>query len=153
SSAVGSLALATGPRAGTDLPRMQAWTTVETVHAPDGLRLYNTRRVRVLDDPREIGVIVDRLCREGVQVEGWLPKAGQDDHSFDLRILVIAGEPRHTVVRCSQTPMTNLHLLNPRGDLDRVRASVPPAAWESAMESCRRTAALFPGSLHAGVDL
>jgi hypothetical protein len=98
-------------------------------------------------------VLIDALCREGVQVEEWLPKAGAEGGSFDLRVLVIAGRPRHTVMRVSESPMTNLHLLNRRGDLGHLLAEVPPERWEAAMASCRRAAGAFPRCLHAGVDL
>src|SRR5262249_39086622 len=93
------------------------------------------------------------LCREGVQVEEWIPKATFEGQAFDLRVLVIAGKVCHVVPRLSPHPMTNLHLLNQRGDQERVRAEIPSESWDSAMETCRRAAALFPGCHHVGVDL
>jgi hypothetical protein len=49
--------------------------------------------------------------------------------------------------------MTNLHLLNERAPVERVRERVPVVAWEAALETCRRVGAAFPGSLHTGIDL
>jgi hypothetical protein len=130
-----------------------ATTTVEAVGSDGGLRLYNSRRLRTSTDPREIAVIVDALCRHGVHVEQWLPKAGISGRTFDLRVVVIAGQARHTVVRLSRGPMTNLHLLNTRGELSPVIARMGPAAWEATRRSCEAAMAAFPASLYAGIDL
>jgi hypothetical protein len=97
--------------------------------------------------------LLDSLCREGVQVEEWVPKAAFEGQTFDLRVLVIGGAVRHIVPRLSRHPMTNLHLLNCRGDPERLRAQIPAADWAAALETCRRAAALFPGCLHVGIDL
>src|SRR5262249_33399724 len=109
--------------------------------------------IRTYEAEEDVEPLIDALCREGVQVEEWVPKATFAGQTFDLRVLVIAGEVCHVVPRLSPHPMTNLHLLNERGDLDGVRAEVPAEPWDAAMERCRRAAALFPGSHHVGVDL
>jgi hypothetical protein len=88
-----------------------------------------------------------------VQVEEWVPKAGTEGHAFDLRVLVVGGQVRHTVARLSRTPMTNLHLRNRRGDVGALQARIGRERWEAGMETCRRAAALFPGSWYAGLDL
>ncbi|BDI31276.1 hypothetical protein CCAX7_33270 [Capsulimonas corticalis] len=137
----------------TDGRRMQATTTVEIVRAGDELRLYNSRRLRTYNDPREIAELIDALCRHGVHVERWLPKAAFGDAGFDLRVVTIGGRARHTVVRQSHSPMTNLHLLNTRGDLEAVKERMGSSAWDAAIMTCERAAACFPASLHAGVDL
>ena len=131
----------------------QATTTVEMVREGDDLRLYNSRRVRTYRDPAEILALIDALCRHRVHVERWLPKAGLGGRALDLRVVTIAGRPRHTVVRLSRTPMTNLHLLNDRGDVGPVRQRMGEAAWSAALRTCERAATCFPGSLYAGVDL
>lgn len=144
SSASGVLALAVAG------PRITAVTSVE-VGADD--RLYNNLRVRRYDDEPLIARIVDRLAPDGLHVERWFPKAGLDDRVLDLRVVVIAGEPSHLVVRTSRTPLTNLHLGNARGDVPAVRAAAGPAAWAAAMATCAEVARCFPGSLQVGVDL
>jgi glutathione synthase/RimK-type ligase-like ATP-grasp enzyme len=133
--------------------RQEALTTVEMVHQDGELRLYNSRLIRRYHRHREVAALVDALAREGVQVEEWLPKARLDGHVFDLRVMVIGGEARHVVVRMSQSPMTNLHLLNRRGDLSAVVARMGTEAWRAALRTCERAAAVFPDSLHLGVDL
>ena len=147
SSASGVVAFRTNGR------RMEAITTVEMERHEGQLRLYNSRRMRRYESPADIEPLLDALCREGVQVEEWIPKAEFAGQTFDLRVLVIGGEVRHVVPRLSRQPMTNLHLLNQRGDVDQVRAVVPAESWEAAMQSCRRVAELFPGCHHVGVDV
>ncbi|GGM09149.1 MULTISPECIES: STM4014 family protein [Micromonospora] len=143
SSAAGVIALAVGAH------RLQAVTPIEV--APDGL--FNSLRIRRYDDEATIAALVDRLAPEGLHVERWLPKAGLGDRVVDLRVVVVAGEPRHAVVRTARGPLTNLHLGNARGDLTALRAAAGPAAWSAAMRTCQRAAACFPGSLQVGVDL
>jgi hypothetical protein len=137
----------------TDGLRRQATTTVEMARYNGELRLYNSRRIRVYRDWREIAELIDALCRHQVHVEQWLPKAGFDNRTFDLRVVVIAGRACHTVARLSRTPITNLHLLNERGDPDAVRESVGAPAWAAAMGACELAMECFPGSLYAGIDL
>jgi glutathione synthase/RimK-type ligase-like ATP-grasp enzyme len=144
SSASGVLALAVAG------PRIVAMTSVEA--GADG-RLYNNLRVRRYDNEPEIARIVDRLAPDGLHVERWFPKAGLDDRILDLRVVVIAGEPSHVVVRTSRSPLTNLHLGNARGDAAAVRAAAGPGAWAAAMRTCAEVGRCFPGSLHVGVDL
>ncbi|MGW0432725.1 STM4014 family protein [Micromonospora sp. NPDC003197] len=131
-------------------PRVAATTSVEL--ADDG-RLFNSLRVRTYRDEREVATIVDRLALDGLHVERWFPKAGLAGQVFDLRVLVVAGEPGHVVVRAGRGPLTNLHLGNARGDLAAVRARLGETRYAAAMRTCVRAAACFPGSLHAGVDL
>lgn len=133
--------------------RHLALTTVEMVDEGDELRLYNSRRLCAYRDLRDIRRLIDTLCREYVHVEQWLPKAGIADHRFDLRVVVIGGRPRHVVVRLSRGPMTNLHLLNDRGDVAAVRSRMGDSAWNAAMDTCVRTVAALGPSLYAGVDL
>lgn len=147
SSASGVVAFATNGS------RVRAVTTAELVHQDGSWRVYNSRRIRAYEEPADVAALIDLICREGAQVEEWVPKAGTQGCAFDLRVLVIAGRERHTVVRLSETPMTNLHLLNRRGDLGQLREEIPEEYWEAAVGNCRKAAALFPRSLHAGVDL
>jgi hypothetical protein len=152
SSASGVVAYQIGGGAGGE--RHQAVTTVEMVSESGGeLRLYNTRRLRTYTDPRQIALLIDALARHRVVVERWLPKAGIDGRTFDLRVVVIAGQARHTVVRLSRSPITNLHLLNDRADPAAVRDRMGEANWGDAMSTCERAMRCFPDSLHGGIDL
>jgi glutathione synthase/RimK-type ligase-like ATP-grasp enzyme len=137
----------------TDGHRHQTTTTVEMARHNGELRLYNSRHIRVYRDWREIAELIDALCRHQVHVEQWLPKAGFDNRTFDLRVVVIAGRACHAVARLSRTPITNLHLLNERGDPDAVRESVGAPAWDAAMGACELVMECFSESLYAGIDL
>jgi hypothetical protein len=137
----------------TDGVRELAITSVEMTGSAGEPRLYNSRNIRRYQRRDEIAALIDAVARERVQVEQWVPKAGLDGQAFDLRVLVIAGRPRHTVVRLSHNPMTNLHLKNRRGDVGEVRRRTGEEAWEEAMATCRRAVAVFPRSLCAGIDL
>ncbi len=150
SSGSGAVAIRLGRRG-----EVVAYTTVEVDGTDrDGRpRLYNTRRIRRLTTAADVAAVVDALAPHFVVAERWLPKAGIDGRAFDLRVLVIDGRARHVVPRLSSSPMTNLHLLNRRGDADRVRRAVGEARWAEAMAICERAVAAFPGTLHAGVDL
>lgn len=147
SSASGAVALAVGRS------RAQAVSTVEMIHDRDGVRLYNSRRLKTYRDTGEIVALIDAVCRHRVHVERWLPKAGIAERTFDLRVVVIAGRARHVVARLSRGPMTNLHLLNARGDALAVAARMGAQAWELALESCERAMAVFPHSMYGGIDL
>ncbi|BEL02879.1 hypothetical protein Q0Z83_010700 [Actinoplanes sichuanensis] len=143
SSASGVVAFAVAGR------RLSAVTSVEL----SGGRIFNNLQVRRYTDEASIRAIVDRLGPDGLHVERWFPKAALNDRVLDLRVVVIAGRPRHVVVRTSRSPMTNLHLGNARGDVAAVRAAAGSLSWAAAMETCARAAACFPGTLHVGVDL
>jgi hypothetical protein len=137
----------------TDGTRHQAVTTVETEGEGSALRLYNTRKLRTLTSLAEIARVIDALCVHGVHVERWLPKAGVGGRTFDLRVVVIRGRARHTVVRMSRSPVTNLHLRNERGDPEVVRARAGESVWEAAMAACERAAGCFAESRHVGADV
>jgi hypothetical protein len=137
----------------TDGQRHHACTTVETVNDADGVALYNTRKLRQLTDQREIARLIDALCPHCVHVERWIPKAGMDNMAFDLRVMMIANAPMHVVARLSDTPVTNLHLLNQRRDAATAKAHVGERTWRQAMRTCVAAMRVFPGSLYAGIDL
>lgn len=147
SSASGVLAMSFG-RLG---PR--AFTTVERVARPDGDALYNTRAIRLVRDERELAAIVDALAREGVHVEPWLPKATLGNRPLDLRVLTLAGEPRHTVVRLGRTVITNLQAGGARGDLGALAAKLGAGAIAAARATAAAAARAFPRSLLTGVDV
>lgn len=133
----------------TSRTKTQAVTTVEL--ADNGL--FNTRRVRTLTNERKVAATIDALCTHSVFAEEWVPKAGIDGCTFDLRILVIAGEPRHMVVRKSRSTLTNLHLLNDRDSAAALQSRMSEQAWLSLLDICRKVARCFPRTLHLGLDV
>jgi hypothetical protein len=113
---------------------------------------YNSLKVRRIDEPARVDEVLGFLLAEGSQVEHSIPKARLGGDYFDCRVLMVRGEPAFTVVRQSRHPITNLHLGGWRGELEELRAAVPPNEWEDAMESCR-TVARAHDCLHVGIDL
>ncbi|WP_067814340.1 STM4014 family protein [Actinomadura kijaniata] len=133
----------------TNGTRVKAVTSA--ARGPGGF--HNSLRVRTYEDEADVAALVDALGADGLHVERWLPKASLDGRVLDLRVVVVAGEPTHAVVRTSRAPMTNLHLGGRRGDLDAVRRALGEDGWRRALDVCARAAACFPGSLMVGVDL
>jgi hypothetical protein len=113
---------------------------------------YNSLRVRRIEEPARVDEVLAFLLAEGSQVERSIPKARLGGDYFDCRVLMVRGEPAFTVVRQSRIPITNLHLGGWRGDVDALRAAVPPNELAEALESCR-TVARAHDCLHVGIDL
>ncbi|MFC4604178.1 STM4014 family protein [Rhodococcus kronopolitis] len=131
--------------------RVQARSSTEV--AADGV--YNSLRVRHLTRETEVGALVDALAGEVLHIEAWLPKPSWRGVAADLRVVVVAGQATHAVLRTSAHPMTNLHLGGRRGDLDTARTGFDAAGfgWENALAVAERAAARFPRTLCVGVDL
>jgi hypothetical protein len=127
-------------------------TSVEMVTSPQGIRLFNSKKVRTYEQAHDIAHLVNTLGPDGLHVETWVPKAGLGGRTFDLRVLLVGGKIWHTVVRCSRGPLTNLHLGNLRGDLEEVRARMG-SAWRDLEQTCERVAELFPGNLQIALDV
>jgi hypothetical protein len=115
--------------------------------------LVNSLKVRTYDTLADLELVLGLLLPQGMILEQWIPKLTLPGGAIDLRVLVIAGEARHWVVRQSRHPMTNLHLGNQRGDAAALRALIGPAKLEAAFRLAERAAACFPDSLYAGVDI
>ena len=62
-------------------------------------RLMNCLTIQTYRDLAEIEVILRLLLPQGMIMERWIPKWTLPGGAVDLRVLVIAGEARHWVVR------------------------------------------------------
>jgi hypothetical protein len=129
-----------------------ATTTLQAEPDEAGVRLYNSLRIQRLSDAAAIDTVLDAVFDDGAVIEHWIPKADYDGGCFDVRVLSIAGRSRHTVVRCSRSPITNLHLGNQRGELSRACALYPALVerLEQRLEDARRA---FPDSLSIAADV
>lgn len=125
----------------------ELFTSVE--RTPTGL--YNSLRPRSYSGPAARSLI-RLILKEGAHVEEFIPKAEMDGQNFDLRILVVGGEPAFTVVRRSPLPITNLHLGGTRGDPARLDGIVPERVG-SAIDHAMRSVSLALPALHLGVDV
>lgn len=133
--------------------RIQAFSPTELVRQGGSVRIYNSLKVRKYTNLDDIAALVNALAPERVQVESWVPKAGLDEHRIDVRVLVVGGKARHAVVRQSRSPMTNLHLGNARGDLERLVERMGQPAWDALCRRCEQAQPLCGGNLYAGWDV
>jgi hypothetical protein len=114
--------------------------------------LHHTHRLRHHRGAEAVA-LVDAILAQDAHVEQWVPKAAIEGRPCDLRVLVVAGEPAHAVLRLAAGPITNLDLGGCRADADFLRRLAPPATWEAMMADCRRFAATLPHNLHVAFDV
>ncbi len=112
---------------------------------------HNTRRLQRLDGA-ELRAALAFLLREGCIVQQGVPLAQIEGHQFDLRVVMLHGEPAFTIFRLSTGPMTNLHLGGGRGDHDRCRAAIPTRHWLDALDLCAHAARLHRSDV-IGIDV
>ena len=112
---------------------------------------HNTRRLQRLEGD-ELHAALAFLLREGCFIQQGVPLARVDGHHFDVRVVVLNGEPAFTVFRLSTGPMTNLHLGGRRGDHDRCRSAIPTRHWLDALDLCAEAARLVRSDV-VGVDV
>jgi glutathione synthase/RimK-type ligase-like ATP-grasp enzyme len=130
-----------------------AITSTKLVKENSNIKLYNSLKLNTYSTLKDIKELIDNLSKHCVHVEKWIPKAGFQDRIFDLRVLVIGQKAHQIVVRSSKSPITNLHLLNKRGDLEALKSKLESSMWEKAMVLCQNTMKVFEKSLYAGIDL
>ncbi|MEZ6133784.1 MAG: STM4014 family protein [Pirellulaceae bacterium] len=136
-----------------DRSTTRAVTSMEMVGSGPRVRFYNNLKLNTYTRISQIRRAFEFLCREGVHVEQWLPKAAMAGRQFDLRLVTIAGQARHAVVRTSKSPITNLHLGNKRGELTQLQSQIGSAGWKGIEHVAQLAAAQFPGSHCLGIDL
>lgn len=113
--------------------------------------IFNTLRLQTIDVDT-LQRLLKFLLDEGLCVQRGVPKARIDGQGYDLRVIVIGGEPKFTIFRLSNAPMTNLHFGGRRGDFEQCRQRIPTRIWLDAMDSCVEAAAQFDSHM-VGVDL
>ena len=128
----------------------RGWLMTTIEHTPGAW--YNSLRIRRYREPARVDEILGFLLREGAQIEAQVAKARLDGAPFDLRIVAVAGEPAHGVVRQNRHPITNLHLGGWRGDWPALEAAMPAGALDAVYHSCRRVAAAS-GCFSLGIDV
>jgi hypothetical protein len=116
-----------------------------------GDRRFNSLKMRHETGQRARDIL-DFILSEGAHVEAALKKAKWEGAYFDLRILVIGGEPVFTVMRQNRHPVTNLHLGGWRGDVDAFFEKLSDETRQNMDDICRQVAVLV-GLHHIGVDL
>jgi glutathione synthase/RimK-type ligase-like ATP-grasp enzyme len=133
--------------------RVQLISSLELERRGKDTYFFNSLRIRKYEQLEDIREIIDFITAEGVIVEQWMPKASLEGGVFDLRILVIGGKAMHRVIRQSESPMTNLHLGNQRGDFQAFLDLVGPKKWEEMQKLAEDAVAALPPMTYAAVDL
>jgi hypothetical protein len=113
--------------------------------------MFSTRRLR-RHEGEDLKAVLAFLLREGACVQQGIRMAQIDGQNFDVRVVVIHGQPAFTIFRLSSQPMTNLHLGGRRGDVIQCRAAIPTRAWLDALDHCIEAARLYR-SVVLGIDL
>lgn len=133
---------------------IQAFSTLELVDAPEGLRLYNRRSIQLRRGAAEVRRLVDAVCAERCLAQVWVPKAGFAGCPFDLRVVVIGRRARQVMLRLGRGPMTNSQLLGGKGDVEALRRRMGEEAWLRMLNLCEEAMKqAFPHSLYAGFDV
>ena len=133
--------------------RVQAVTSTKLVRGEEGLKLYNSLTIRTYTREQDIAALINQLAQENIFAEEWLPKAVLQDRFFDVRVLVIDGKARHTVIRTSDHIITNLHLGNRRGNIQEFISCMGEEKLQAIHRVAEKAAACFPGSLYVAVDV
>jgi hypothetical protein len=116
-----------------------------------GEEFFNTRRLQRVSGP-DLEAVLQFILGEGAFIQEGITMAQIDGQNFDIRVVVLHGEPAFAVFRLSSQPMTNLHLGGRRGRLETCRPQIPTRAWLDAIDHCVEAACLYPCAA-LGVDL
>lgn len=148
------------PRYGSSASGVMAWRRslshqeVMTSVELDDSRLFNSLKVRRYTSETQIAQLVDTLGEDGLVCETWVPKATIHGKAFDLRVMAVQNHPpQHIVVRLSNSPMTNLHLGNQRGDVSQIMEHVGLPLWNEMLQSTESALTCFPDALYSGFDV
>jgi hypothetical protein len=126
-----------------------AWAWSSLLRLDGGF--YSTRRLCRYQGA-DLDAVLAFLLDEGVCLQRGIPMAQIDGQNFDVRVVMIYGEPAFFVFRLSSQPMTNLHFGGRRGHADECRAAIPTRAWLDALDHCTEAARLYDCAM-VGVDL
>ncbi|OUS30091.1 hypothetical protein A9Q99_06300 [Gammaproteobacteria bacterium 45_16_T64] len=147
SSATGVIALRVKP----DGSKCVARTSLELSKTDGVVQCYNSLKVRTYHKEKDIAALYSTVLEEGAYIEQWLPKPQLKGQNFDLRVVVINGKATHHVTRCSNTPMTNLHLGNQRGDILHHKSGA--FMLKNAYDCAENVASLSSGAGCFGADI
>lgn len=133
--------------------KIQAITSVESIQTSESFKLFNSLKIRTYTNEKEVAALINYLAKEGLIIEKWIPKAALDEGAFDLRMVVIGGKTQQVVIRQSKSPMTNLHLGNKRGSLEKVKNLIGTHQWQNMCYLAEQAVISLPHTLYAGVDI
>ena len=112
---------------------------------------FNTRKLQKVEG-QLLHETLTFILNNGVCVQEGIPMGQVHGQNFDVRVIVIRGEPRFKIFRLSKHPMTNLHLGGRRGVTDDCIKLIPKRQWLDAMDACVEAANLYDAAM-VGVDV
>jgi glutathione synthase/RimK-type ligase-like ATP-grasp enzyme len=130
----------------------EATSSIDVIEGNGGYRFYNSLKINRYKRHTDIRRVIDFILEEGAYAEEWIPKATLDGQVFDVRIVVVDDEPTFILPRLSNGPITNLHLGNRRGNVDRLWHLMGDASFDS-MTSTAQRAVNTVQAFYAGVDV
>lgn len=114
-------------------------------------RLVNCLKPQRLGDAQAARALIDALCREAAYAERWLPKPRAGDWGqFDVRLVMLCGEPRQRLARISKGALTNLHLGNRRAEVAQL---LDEAGMQQLEQTGRQVAQALAPSQLMGIDM
>ncbi len=122
-----------------------------TTCMPVGCKLYNTKRLYILEDEKQIRYILEKLLKLGTIAERWYPKDVFNGKNYDLRVVYQFGSVEYIVVRQSKGPFTNLHLNNQAVDIREL--GLTDEDLYEIERVCDKAVSLFDGLNIAGIDI
>jgi len=146
-SAVGVIAVAVAAHGVT------AWAGAELANSGGRRAVYASRQVRKFTDSADVAALTESALTAGAQVEMWIPKAGHEGTTVDLRLLTIAGEPQDVMLRQANSPITNLRLGARRGDAVAFLGRLKRGVWEAVCAQACSFAQRFPHTLQFAFDV
>lgn len=143
SGAAGVAAYRYNPATGSEL-------IYTSVHEADG-KFINTKKIRKVIHRERIELLLNFILSQPHILEKWIPKPKYQNLCYDLRVVYQFGKIDFIVARCSNSPITNLHLNNNALDVDSLRLPQPLIYRIESL--CKEAMGCFKGLSYAGIDI
>lgn len=143
SGAAGVIAYRFNPATGSEM-------IYTSVHADDG-KFENTRKIRKINHREQIEILVNHVLSQPHMIEKWIPKPKYQNLCYDLRVVYQFGKIEFIVARCSDSPITNLHLTNNALDVNLLKLPQPLLCKIESL--CSKAMGCFQGLSYAGIDV
>lgn len=113
--------------------------------------LCNTKKLRCIDDYKEIMELLTLLIKLDVIAERWHAKDTMGTKAYDMRVVFQFGRVVHIVVRCANGPITNLHLNNQAAELSQL--GLASGKLDEIEQLCACACSEIAGLRAAGIDV
>jgi glutathione synthase/RimK-type ligase-like ATP-grasp enzyme len=143
SGAAGVVAYRCNPSTGSEM-------IYTSVHEADG-KFVNTKKICRINQRARIELLVNFILSQPHIIEKWIPKPKYQNLCYDLRVVYQFGKIDFIVARCSDSPITNLHLNNNALDVNLL--GLPPHVISRIESLCKEAMGCFKGLFYAGIDI